>query len=312
MDVNVFGTLHGSPLSEADAAAARTVDGVEDAVLLPVAGLVDFGGWEEGVHVLDPDESAVLRDPGAVPQPGSIVMPQGTDATSLTVRGAKSDLVLNVIETGNREMVPLITAETAQALGGVPDLKDPEAWSPVPELWIATEDLSNPELIGLQSELVRTLGIEDYQVSGAAVIRAAFEQVIDVLLMVVTGLLGVAVLIALVGVANTLSLSVLERTRESSLLRALGLTRGQLRGMLALEAVLIAGVAALFGSALGALYGWLGVQSALGTLAAVVPAVPWLQLGAVLAVALVAGLAASVLPARRAARLSPVAGLAAD
>ncbi|WP_335644527.1 ABC transporter permease [Arthrobacter crystallopoietes] len=133
---------------------------------------------------------------------------------------------------------------------------------------------------------------------------------IDVLLLVVTGLLAVAVLIALVGVANTLSLSVLERTQESSLLRALGLTRNQLRGMLALEAVLIAGVAALIGSGLGILYGWLGAQSALGTFTAVVPDVPWLQLAAVLAVAVVAGLLASVMPARRAARLSPVEGLA--
>ena len=114
------------------------------------------------------------------------------------------------------------------------------------------------------------------------------------------------------GVANTLSLSVLERTRESSLLRALGLTKGQLRGMLALEAVLIAGVAALIGLGLGAAYGWLGAQSALGSFADVVPALPWAQLGGVLAVALVAGLGASLLPARRAARLSPVAGLAAD
>jgi putative ABC transport system permease protein len=77
-----------------------------------------------------------------------------------------------------------------------------------------------------------------------------------------------------------------------------------------LEAVLIADVAALIGSALGILYGWLGAQSALGTFTAVVPDVPWLQLAAVLAVAVVAGLLASVMPARRAARLSPVEGLA--
>jgi putative ABC transport system permease protein len=80
--------------------------------------------------------------------------------------------------------------------------------------------------------------------------------------------------------------------------------------MLALEAVLIAGVAALIGIALGVLYGWLGAQSALGAFATVTPDVPWLQLGSVLAVAVIAGLLASVLPARRAARLSPVEGLA--
>ncbi|NKX49777.1 ABC transporter permease, partial [Arthrobacter deserti] len=178
-------------------------------------------------------------------------------------------------------------------------------------LWLAVDrDLGATELMQLRTDLAAELKVNDYQLSGAAIGRAAFDQVIDVMLLVVTGLLAVAVLIALVGVANTLSLSVLERTRESSLLRALGLTRSQLHGMLALEAVLVSGVAALTGTVLGVLYGWLGARSALGSFGDVVPSLPWLQLAAVLAVAVVAGLLASVLPARRAGRLSPVEGLA--
>ena len=154
------------------------------------------------------------------------------------------------------------------------------------------------------------LGVNESAVSGAAIERVTFNSIIDVLLLVVTGLLGVAVVIALIGVANTLSLSVLERTRENSLLRALGLTTGQLRGMLAIEAVLVAGVAAIMGAGMGIVYGWLGAQATLGGVATVVPTVPWLQLAAVFGVAVVAGLLASVVPARRAARLSPVEGLA--
>ena len=215
--------------------------------------------------------------------------------------------------SNSKQLSPLITADTAKSLGGPAPVADSADYIPLPELWLSVEDgLTTGALIDLRSDLAERLDVEDYLVMGSAIERAAFEQVIDVLLMVVTGLLGVAVVIALVGVANTLSLSVLERTRESSLLRALGLTRGQLRGMLALEAVLIAGVAALMGSVLGSVYGWLGAQSALGSFASVAPSLPWLQLLGVLAVALLAGLAASVLPARRAARLSPVAGLAAD
>jgi putative ABC transport system permease protein len=183
-------------------------------------------------------------------------------------------------------------------------------------VWVRLADapgggqLSGDRIKDIQSAVATATGVASGAVSGAAIERVTFNEVIDVLLLVVTGLLGVAVLIALIGVANTLSLSVLERTRENSLLRALGLTRGQLRGMLALEAVLVAAVAALLGSALGTVYGWLGARSALGSLAAVTPVVPWLQLAGVLAVAIAAGLLASVLPARRASRLSPVQGLA--
>ena len=64
-------------------------------------------------------------------------------------------------------------------------------------------------------------------------------------------LLAVAVVIALLGVGNTLALSVVERRQESGLLRALGLTRGQLRAVLAWEALLVAGVAAVLGVVLG-------------------------------------------------------------
>ena len=78
----------------------------------------------------------------------------------------------------------------------------------------------------------------------------------------------------------------------------------------------LASVAAILGSALGVFYGWMGAESLLGdmilgsTEARLVPTVPWLELAGVVAVAVVAGLLASVGPSRRAARLSPVEGLA--
>ena len=73
----------------------------------------------------------------------------------------------------------------------------------------------------------------------------SYQKVIDTILAVIIGLLAVAVVIALIGVANTLSLSVIERRRESATLRAIGLSRSQLRWMLAIEGMLIAGVGAL-------------------------------------------------------------------
>jgi len=129
----------------------------------------------------------------------------------------------------------------------------------------------------------------------------------------VVAMLGIGVAIALVGIGNTLGLSVLERVREHSVLRALGLTRRQLRAMLASEAVLLATVAGLLGVALGAAYAWVGVKAVIGSVAEDVTMVlPVGQLGLVVVVAAAAGLVACVLPARRAARVAPAAGLTAD
>ncbi|MEE6280104.1 ABC transporter permease [Georgenia sp. MJ170] len=149
-------------------------------------------------------------------------------------------------------------------------------------------------------------------VAGPAAERAMFEQVINTLLAIVVGLLGVAVVIALIGVANTLSLSVLERRRESAVLRAIGLTRRQLRGMLAVEGVFLAAVGVVIGTVLGLLYGWAGAAVILIGTGSLSLAVPWAHLGIIVVVAVLAGLAASVLPARSAARTPPVAALAAE
>ena len=134
---------------------------------------------------------------------------------------------------------------------------------------------------------------------------AAIEQVLGL----VTVLLGFAVLIALLGITNTLALSIVERTRELGLLRAVGMTRAQLRMMMRAEAVLVAAVAVVVGVALG-----LGLAAAtlagLGSNTPVVVRVPVGQLLAVVAVAVVAGLVAGLLPARRAARLDVLTAIA--
>lgn len=148
---------------------------------------------------------------------------------------------------------------------------------------------------------------------GGAPERSIYDSIIDAMLLIVVALLAVSVLIALIGVANTLSLSVIERTRENALLRALGLTKSGMRMMIAIEAMLIAGVSALLGCALGVFYGWAGSQVLLGELVGTTISVhvPWLEVAGVLGVAIVAGLLASIAPTRRATRLSPVEGLAA-
>ena len=306
-------TSAGRPLDASAAATALNYDGVAAAGLVTNGGYAEVHGSRTGVYQLAPEQLDLLQDKTLVLDGNTVLMPQGSELKTLTVTGSKGSKELTVLEADSWTLPPLISSAVAAEIG-VPELPAADSedyYSSLPQLWVSVDrDLDSWALLDLRSQLAAGLDVNEYQISGAAVERAAFNQVIDVLLLVVTGLLAVAVLIALVGVANTLSLSVLERTQESSLLRALGLTKSQLRGMLALEAVLIAGVAALIGAVLGAVYGWLGAQSALGAFATVVPDVPWLQLLAVLAVAVVAGLLASVMPARRAARLSPVEGLA--
>lgn len=105
----------------------------------------------------------------------------------------------------------------------------------------------------------------------------------------------------------------LERGREHALLRALGLTRRQVRRMLATEAVLLALVATVLGTALGVTFAWLGVRSLVDPVVSGAGLVlPWTQLGLVVALAAAAGLLAAVLPARRASRTAPAAGLAME
>ena len=124
-------------------------------------------------------------------------------------------------------------------------------------------------------------------------------------------LLGLAVLIALLGISNTLSLSVIERTRESALMRALGLTRGQLRRMLLTEALLMAALAIVLGAGLGVTFGVVMVHAFVqSTDGQGLLSIPYSHIALYAAIAVGAALAAAALPARRAARTSVVSAMA--
>jgi putative ABC transport system permease protein len=125
---------------------------------------------------------------------------------------------------------------------------------------------------------------------------------IDFFLNFIYGLLGLAVVIALLGIVNTLALSVIERTREVGLLRAVGVSRRQLRRMVRLEAVVVAVLGAVLGIGMGLVFG-VALQRAIADQGVDVLAVPWGQLVLFVVFAAIAGVLAAVLPARRAARL---------
>ncbi len=125
---------------------------------------------------------------------------------------------------------------------------------------------------------------------------------IDQMLTIIYALLGLAVVIAILGIVNTLALSVIERTREIGLLRAVGLSRRQLRSMLRLESVIIALLGAGLGMGLGLAFGT-AIQRSLVDEGFEVLAVPWFQLAVFLGLALVVGVLAALWPGRRAARV---------
>ena len=147
-------------------------------------------------------------------------------------------------------------------------------------------------------------------VTGPVAERTQWETMINGMMALLVGLIAVAVLIALVGVANTLSLSVIERTRESATLRAIGMTRGQLRRSLAVEALLLSLVSGVVGVVLGTLFGWLGSYMVFSLYGDTVFPFEWATNGVVLGVAALAALLASVAPARRAVKTPPVEALA--
>ncbi|MFB7357073.1 FtsX-like permease family protein [Streptomyces gardneri] len=136
---------------------------------------------------------------------------------------------------------------------------------------------------------------------------------IDMMLTLVYALLALAVLIALLGIANTLTLAVHERTRELGLLRAVGQTRAQLRAMVRWESVLVAAFGTLGGLTLGGFLGWVLVRASEGSGdSALAFAVPAASLAAVALVGLVAGVVAAWRPARRAARLEILRAIAQE
>jgi putative ABC transport system permease protein len=136
----------------------------------------------------------------------------------------------------------------------------------------------------------------------------------DMLLTIIYALLALAIIIALMGIANTLSLSIHERTRELGLLRAVGQTRAQLRSMVRWESVIVATFGVIGGIGLGVFLGWALVEAAGNTPGSVISVfvLPVARLAIVVVVGAIAGVVAGLRPARRAARLDVLGAIAAE
>ena len=148
---------------------------------------------------------------------------------------------------------------------------------------------------------------------------AEMTTLIDTFSGIMMGLVAVSAVIAAVGLVNLLTIGVVQRRRELGLLRALGVSTGQVRRMVLLEAAHITIAATLTGLVLGIAYGWAGAQSLLGAVAMppsfsaptfVAPAVPWIPVVVIIVATAVLTLVAAVVPTRLATRVAPVEALA--
>jgi putative ABC transport system permease protein len=165
---------------------------------------------------------------------------------------------------------------------------------------------------GVQQAVAHALaGFPNVQVQSRAQFEQSQSNQVNQLLGLVYALLGLAVIIALIGIVNTLMLSVFERTHEIGLLRAVGMRRRQIRAMIRSESVILA----LFGAVIGIIVGTglgLALVSSLHSQGITSTVVPWSNLVVFLILAALLGLLAASWPARRAARLDVLAAIASQ
>ncbi|TQS20633.1 ABC transporter permease [Microbispora sp. KK1-11] len=310
--IDVALTSPKGPVSTELLDRVRGVAGVERAI--PVDGAVArVAGLDEPIPVVTaPTAEQVARDGGAFAriEPGKIRIDSEAFGKGLSLR--PGDPV--TVRVGDRRAQLRVAVGTGWGRAGViaPETLATLTDAPEPHaVWIRASSGADPARLGADlDELADPVGAT---IENGLRTWESLDQQLGIYTWSALGLLGIAVVIALIGIANTLGLSVLERAPEHAMLRALGLTRRQLRRMLAVEAVLLSVVATLLGTVIGVGFAWVGYETIVKpALSDATMQVPLLSLGVVVLVAALAGLLAAVLPARRAARVTPAAGLSLD
>ncbi len=280
-------------------------------------GVARVAGQDESVTVADPSALAQVLDLDV--RDGALA---GLDAGGLAV--STSAASSHHWTVGSEVPVTFTDGTTADlrvgAIYGDDDLPGPyvvprAAWAPH-----AVQDLDATVYVALADGVSLADGTAAVEAVAAryghpdVLDRAGFVAQstgrINVVLGLVYVMLALAVVIALLGIANTLSLSILERTRELGLLRAVGATKARLRSMVRWESVIIALFGTAGGLGVGLFLGWALTAVALDTGAAFTA--PVAQLAVVLIAGGVAGVLAAVRPARRAGRLDVLAAIATE
>lgn len=150
-----------------------------------------------------------------------------------------------------------------------------------------------------------------FQVLDQEDLKGMVGQSVDMILTVLYALLGLSIVIAALGIVNTLSLSVSDRTREIGLLRAVGLSRLGVRGSILIESIIISILGAVIGIITGVPLA-IGLTDFVADDSQTIIAIPWVALATMLGLAVIVGALASILPARRAARLDVLKAIATE
>ena len=301
------------PIPGAVADQVEQVDGVAASVSFgiiqatadgqQVAGYGAVGGQPADVAVLDMRDGASDQ----LPADGMFV----SERTSIDKGWQRGDVVTFTGPTG-QEVPVTVSGVYADNEALQPWLVGPDVYD---QLVPASAQVSAMIFVapepGVSAETLRT-NLEDatasyltVQVQDRTQFKSSVSSQIDQMLATLYAMLGLALLIAVLGIINTLALSVVERKREIGMLRAVGMLRAQVRRSIYLESVLIAIFGAILGVLLGTVIGVALVRTlakwGLGT-----PVVPWSLIVITLVASAVVGVLAALWPAVRAARTRPL------
>ncbi|MGW0614108.1 ABC transporter permease [Streptomyces sp. NPDC002788] len=164
-----------------------------------------------------------------------------------------------------------------------------------------------------QDKLEKALGANPaVKVQDKHDISNEIAQMFTLMLNMVYGLLAMAVIVAVLGVVNTLAMSVFERSQEIGMLRAIGLDRKGIKRMVRLESLVISLFGAVLGIGLGVFFGWAAGELLASKMATYELVLPWARIGVFLLLAATVGVLAALWPARRAARLNMLEAIKAE
>ncbi|MCD4525612.1 ABC transporter permease [Nocardioides sp. cx-173] len=308
----VVSNVFGGEFNPAIADRMAQLEGV-DAVVRQRYQFQDFGG--QGISAIDPAtadrlELTVTEGDLADFTDGTVIVQEshaedeglevGDEVEVETPAGKRSWPVVAVYEDNPIVFLPVVTTLTTMEEAG---------YEPADNAVIVFAEPGADDLQAGLDAIVEELPI--VTVKDQAAFAEEQREPIDQFVLIIFALLGLALVIAVLGIVNTLALSVIERTREVGLLRAIGVSRSQLRWMITLESVVIAVLGAVLGVVLGVGFG-VALMYALRDEGLEVISVPYGQLAVFLVLSVVIGMLAAVFPARRAARLDVLRAIATE